>query len=113
MELLRTLRESKGYSLSVLARETCLSPSFLRDLEKGTRKASVESLLRLAKVLGSKSELFFASKKLEPQMEEVLFEEDFYRFLNRFSHLESEAKEDLLIEFAQIINATDLMNTSV
>ncbi len=58
-ERLRSIREAKGMTIYRLSQETGIAHNHISDLERGTRKPSVETLRRLAAPLGiTLSELF-------------------------------------------------------
>jgi transcriptional regulator with XRE-family HTH domain len=48
---LQELRKSKGYTQKGLANELGLSQPYVAELEKGTKKPSYETLIKLAKIL--------------------------------------------------------------
>lgn len=51
-EALRTIRERTGYKNSTLASRAGISPSYLTELENGTKPGSVEVIRKLADALG-------------------------------------------------------------
>ncbi len=58
-ERLRCIREAKGMTIYKLSQETGIAHNHISDLERGTRKPSVETLRRLGVPLGiTLSELF-------------------------------------------------------
>ena len=58
-ERLRSIREAKGMTIYKLSQETGIAHNHISDLERGTRKPSVETLRRLVVPLGiTLSELF-------------------------------------------------------
>ncbi len=58
-ERLRTIRKSKNISVYKLSQQSGISETHIRDLERGDRNPSFDTLSRLAKPLGlSLSELF-------------------------------------------------------
>lgn len=58
-ERLRHIREEKGMTIYKLSQETGIAHNHISDLERGTRKPSVETLRRLVVPLGiTLSELF-------------------------------------------------------
>lgn len=64
-ERLRNIRESKKMSIYKLSQETGISHNHISDLERGTRKPSVDTLRRLIEPLGiTLSELFSESDEI-------------------------------------------------
>ncbi len=56
---MRSIRETKGMTIYKLSQETGIAHNHISDLERGTRKPSVETLRRLVVPLGiTLSELF-------------------------------------------------------
>jgi transcriptional regulator with XRE-family HTH domain len=49
---LRAIREAKGLTLTDVAKQAGIAPAHLSRVERGRRGLSVESLARVAKVLG-------------------------------------------------------------
>ncbi len=73
-QVLRALRERKGFSQSRLAREAGFTPSYISRLESGQRRPSYDAVLTLSRVMGLEGEerrrLFRAGGFVVP--EEVL-----------------------------------------
>lgn len=76
-ERIRYFREKKGMTVNKLANEAGVSQSFLRDIELGNKKPTVETLSALCWPLGITLKEFFddgsPSPRLEDGLEEAIF----------------------------------------
>ena len=64
---IKALRKEKKYTLKQLAEETGLSIGFLSQLERGMSSIAVDSLAKIAKVLGVSLSTFFADAQVVSQ----------------------------------------------
>ena len=64
---IKTLRKEKKYTLKQLAEETGLSIGFLSQLERGMSSIAVDSLAKIAQVLGVSLSTFFADAQVVSQ----------------------------------------------
>lgn len=96
MKLIKELREKKGLSLRALASAINRSPTFLSEIERGTRKPSQETLASLAATLGSAEELFLAAGLVAPEVKKALADTKVYRLISRLSLLEKVDRDAFL-----------------
>lgn len=72
---IRELREAKGYSVNKLSARAGISQSFLRDIELGNKKPTVETLDAICWALDISLRDFFDTEKdiLENELQQQIF----------------------------------------
>lgn len=76
---IRQLREEKGYTREYLSRMADISPKFLYEIEKGSKKFSAETLYRLTEALNTNADYLLFGEYKGPCEEEV------FHILSRYS----------------------------
>ena len=89
-------------SLRDVATKADISASFLSEIERGTRSPSLKTIEAIASILGHRNELFIEYGLLTPEIQDLLKDEDVYRFLSKLAKI-SKVRRDTFIEVAMII----------
>jgi len=95
-DFIRDLRLKKKFSMYDLAKRIGCSPSYIGKLENGQSTISIETLEKLANVLGRREELFCFAQKIPPEIKKTIFTLDVIEFLQDLSTLPVEERQKLL-----------------
>lgn len=96
MKLLKVIREKHRFSLRQLGEAISKSPSYLGEIERGTRRPTPETLAAIASKLGHRDELFLEAGMIDPEIEKLVLEESFYGILMKLSAVDAEKKASFL-----------------
>lgn len=88
--LIKKLREEKGYSsLRSFAKAVGKSPTFMWKVEQEEAVPGVETLNKIVELLGHKDEIFKAADRVQPEIENIIKEDDVVYFLRKVSQMPS------------------------
>lgn len=104
-ERVRKKRQQKGWTQELLAKELGVSTSFVGHIERGSRKASLETLVQISNVLGVSMDYLLAasldSQPVEieekpnlPPHQRLVMKEILSTLKNQLDHWDYDAEED-------------------
>jgi len=95
-QFITRLRHNKKLTMRELAEKTNLSSSYISRIEHDQSTVSLETLEKLADVLGNRKEMFCFAQKIPPELKETVFTPEVIEFLQDLSTLKREERLNIL-----------------